>query len=83
MLTECNGTPILFQAHGRREVTADGGALLLREADNVFGVAGRLELGIPERAAATVCWSRCSWRRTAPEEIVLDFDATDDPLHGA
>ena len=22
-------------------------------------------------------------RGTAPEEIVLDFDATDDPLHGA
>ena len=51
MLTECNGTPIVFQAHGRREVTAsfdggrlssDGGALLLREADNVFGVTGRL-----------------------------------------
>ena len=51
MSTECNGTPIVFQVHGRREVTAsfdggrlssDGGALLLREADNVFGVTGRL-----------------------------------------
>ncbi len=51
MSTERNGTPIVFQVHGRREVRAsfdggrlspDGGALLLREADNVFGVSGRL-----------------------------------------
>ena len=51
MSTGCNGNPIVFQGHGRREVTArfdggrlssDGGALLLREADNVFGVTGRL-----------------------------------------
>ena len=51
MWTGCNGNPIVFQGHGRREVTAsfdggrlssDGGALLLREADNVFGVTGRL-----------------------------------------
>ena len=187
MSTECNGTPIVFQVHGRREVTAsfdggrlssDGGALLLREADNVFGVTGRLagcfsdhrdserseheldclvaqrvmaialgyedlndhdqlrddsvlalavgrgditgadrvrerdrghplassstlnrlELGIPDRAAGDR-YKRISAdpaaidrllvalfleaHGTAPEEIVLDFDATDDPLHGA
>ena len=46
--TGCNGKPIVFQGHGRREVTAsfeggrfspDGGALLLHEADKVFGVS--------------------------------------------
>ena len=51
MSTGCNGNPIVFQGHGRREVTAsfdggrlssDGGALLLRGVDNVFGVTGRL-----------------------------------------
>ena len=51
MSTECNGKPIVFQGHHRREITAsfDGGrlsscsdALLLREADNVFGVTGLL-----------------------------------------
>ena len=51
MSTWCSGKPIVFQRHGRRDVTAsfdggrfssDGGALLLREADNVFGVTGRL-----------------------------------------
>ena len=51
MSKECNGKPIVFQGHGRREMTAsfDGGrlssygdALLLREADNVFGVTGWL-----------------------------------------
>ena len=59
MLTECNGTPIVFQAHGRREVTAsfdggrlssDGGALLLREADKVFGVTS-LGGAVPETLA--------------------------------
>ncbi len=51
MSTGCNSKPIVFQGHGRREVKAncdgwrlssDGDALLLREADNVFGVTGRL-----------------------------------------
>ena len=46
--TGCNGKPIVFQGHGGREVTAsfdggrfssDGGALLLHEADKVFGVS--------------------------------------------
>lgn len=187
MSTECNATPIVFQGHGRREVTAsfdggrlssDGGALLLREADNVFGVTGRLagcfsdhrdpgrreheldclvaqrvmaialgyedlndhdqlrddsvlalavgrgditgadrvrdrdrghplassstlnrlELGVPDKAAGDRC-KRISAdpaeidrlmvalfleaHGTAPGEIVLDLDATDDPLHGA
>ena len=49
MSTGCNCKPIVFQGHGRRVVTAscdgwrhssDGGALLLREAGNVFGVTG-------------------------------------------
>ena len=49
----CNGKPIVFQGHGRREVTAsfdggrlssDGGALLLREAGHVFGVTGCLRM---------------------------------------
>lgn len=51
MSTECNGKPIAFQGHCRRDLTArfdggrlssDGGALPLREADNVFGVTDRL-----------------------------------------
>ena len=54
----------------------------------------RLELGGEEpsrykkittgRRRSTSCWSRCSWRRTreAPEQIVLDLDTTDLPLHG-
>ena len=57
----------------------------------------RLELGIPDRAAGDRC-KRISAdpaaidrllvalfleaHGTAPEEIVLDLDATDDPLHG-
>jgi hypothetical protein len=32
------------------------------------------------------CWSICFWNltraRERPEEIILDLDATDDPLHG-
>ena len=51
MSTECNGKPISFQGHGSREVTAsfdggklssDGGELLPQEADNAFGITGRL-----------------------------------------
>ena len=34
-------------------------------------------------AAIEGCLSRCSWRRTRRRpEIILDLDATDDPLHG-
>ena len=51
MQTQCNSARMVFQGHGRREVVADfdggrlssdGGALLLREADGVFGVTRRL-----------------------------------------
>ena len=51
MQTRCNSARMAFQGHGRREVVADfdggqlssdGGALLLREADGVFGVSRRL-----------------------------------------
>ena len=51
MQTECIKREVVFQGHGRRGVTArfdggrlssDGGALLLREADGVFGVTRRL-----------------------------------------
>ena len=36
------------------------------------------------RRRSRACSSPCSWRRTRrrPSEIVLDLDATDDPLHG-
>ncbi len=51
MVTDCNPGKIEFQPHGRREVVAkfdggrmssDGGALLLRSADMLFDVTGRL-----------------------------------------
>ena len=54
----------------------------------------RLELSRASRRAITRspttrrrsrrCWSICSWRRTSGrrEQIILDLDATDDPLHG-
>ena len=50
MSTRCNSKPIVFQVHERREelpssdgwrLSSDGGALLLQEADNMFGIAGR------------------------------------------
>ena len=36
------------------------------------------------RRRSRTCWSICSWRRTTrpPQQIILDLDATDDPLHG-
>ena len=51
MQTECSKREVVFQGHGRRDVTArfdagrlssDGGALLLREADRVLDVTRRL-----------------------------------------
>ena len=51
MSRECNGKPISFRGHGSGEVTAsfnggrlssDGGELLPQEADNAFGITGRL-----------------------------------------
>ena len=47
METECNAQKLLFEAHGRREVSAtfdggkissDGGGLLLREVEQRFGI---------------------------------------------
>ena len=51
MQTECTSKQLSFERFGRREVagcfdggwmTSDGGALLLREADRLFDVSGRL-----------------------------------------
>lgn len=51
MQTECTSTELEFEGLGRRRVvgrfdggrmTSDGGAMLLREADRVFNVTGRL-----------------------------------------
>ena len=42
----------------------------------------------PTRRGWTSCWLRCSWKRSATrrrdrtQELILDLDATDDPLHG-
>ena len=157
MQTECTSKQLSFERFGRREVagrfdggwmTSDGGALLLREADQLFDVSGRLarcfdDYRDPDRtehdlalALASGCADvvgadhvrargPCAGRvehaqsagagatgaartdrykrivadtgaidrllvklfleahETSPEEIVLDLDATDDPLHGA
>ena len=121
MQTECTPQQLEFEALGRRRVvgafdggrmTSDGGALLLREADRLFDVTGRLAACFAdyrdqrrcEHSVALLVAQRVmalalgyedlndhdrllvdlflKAHEQAPEEIVLDMDATDDPVHG-
>ena len=62
--------------------TADRGAAhgVVAELDR----RARTRRSWPTRRGWTNCCWRCLWKRirSPPEEVILDVDATDDPLHG-
>ena len=77
-MTNCNLEPIRFPSCKGRlveasfsggAVTSDGGTVLLRQA------AVRLHGVLVEQFIASFA--------SPPRHLVLDFDATDDPVHGA
>ena len=82
MRTHCITIDLANQ--GRRQVRArfdggrmssDGGALLLQAVDQSI-------VADPQRLDALLVELFLDGHAAAPEEIVLDVDATDDPLHG-
>ena len=82
MRTHCITIDLANQ--GRRQVRArfdggrmssDGGALLLQAVDQRI-------VADPQRLDALLVELFLDSHAAAPEEIVLDVDATDDPLHG-
>ena len=92
MQTECNTDPFGFQPLDKREIrgvfdggaiTSDAGALLLREVEAKRGIIrykkitadlGRMESLLTDFFIEA--------HPTPPQRIILDFDATDDPIHG-
>ena len=62
-------------------LTSDAGALLLREV-NALSIRERRDPGINHPPEPGVHRPFPGLLRPAPAEIVLDFDATDDPAHG-
>jgi hypothetical protein len=82
MRTECNQFVFGFHPLKQREIraqfdggaiTSDGGGLLLREVEKRIGMRAVDRLLVQVFLEA---------HRGAPQEIILDLDATDDPLHG-
>lgn len=84
MTTECTAGTLQFQAVARRSVqarfdggalTSDGGAVLLREVDRATGI--RTQFAAVDRMLVDVFLQA---NATPPTELVLDLDATDDPV---
>ena len=77
MRTECNPVSMRFAWLKGRDVVADFGG------ETMTSDAGALLLGATDRAIGLVDrFAGCSSDGRAPERLVLDLDATDDPLHG-
>ena len=95
-MTDCTFTKIEFPSCCKRRVEADfaggeissnGGALLLSLADRRVGLLSGLGRRLADRrwawaAHETLVESFIASTEDAPEELVLDFDCTDDAVHG-
>ncbi|MHC5059141.1 MAG: IS1380 family transposase, partial [Planctomycetota bacterium] len=86
------GRRILTAAFDGGQITSDGGVLLLREIDRRRRIIERLakcmidlnRIAIdPEAVEAFFVDVFLDSFDTPPEEIILDIDATDNPLHGS
>ena len=95
MTTECTTERLEFERFRRQRVVgrfdggelgSDGGGLLLRELAQRTGLFRQLSACFrdhrdPQRTQHPVDLF-LDWHGEQPERIVLDVDATDDPLHG-
>ncbi len=62
------------------EVTSDAGALLLGAIDRAIGLVRRLLRRRPDPSAGSQ--GRRWWSPRSADQVDLDLDATDDPVHG-
>ncbi len=76
-------------------ITSDAGGLLLREVEHRFGIVRQfaqcftdhrdeelIEFSLEELLLQRVMGLALRAKQGVPEELILDFDATDDPIHG-